>query len=250
MSNSRIIRGPAAGAPASPAPQSGSRGRVIRGNSVGIPVPLSVRRPDRNAQVEEIVQEEIPPPDFTELREAAQQEGYQDGYQQGLAQGLADAEAQMAGSMARLAELAAHAVQDHADFYRGAERQVLDLIVEVAKKVVEREVEHVPDLVVDVVRAALQEMDARTAVRVRVSPDDMELLRRQWANVVPPSIAPDRIELVEDPRVTAGAVIETTYGLVDAQLDTKLAQLQSALSTFSLGSEEEAESILGPSTGS
>jgi flagellar biosynthesis/type III secretory pathway protein FliH len=90
-----------------------------------------------------------------------------------------------------------------------------------------------PDLAVNVVRAALEEMDARTAVRVRVSPDDEELLRRRWAQVVPPGIGADRIELQQDERVqSGGAVIETTHGEVDAQLESKLAQLGNALWTF------------------
>jgi flagellar biosynthesis/type III secretory pathway protein FliH len=90
-----------------------------------------------------------------------------------------------------------------------------------------------PDLAVNVIRAALEEMDARTAVRIRVSPDDEELLRRRWVQVVPPGVGADRIELQADERVqSGGAVIETTHGQVDAQLETKLAQLGNALWTF------------------
>ena len=90
-----------------------------------------------------------------------------------------------------------------------------------------------PDMAVNVVRAALEEMDARTAVRVRVNPEDAELLRRRWAQVVPPGIAAERIELQPDERVrSGGAVIETTHGEVDAQIESKLAQLGNALWTF------------------
>jgi len=99
--------------------------------------------------------------------------------------------------------------------------------------VVEREVENMPDLAVNVIRAALEEMDARTAVRVRVSPDDAEVLRRRWTQVVPPGIGAERIELQPDERVqSGGAIIETTHGQVDAQLESKLAQLGNALWTF------------------
>jgi type III secretion protein L len=68
---------------------------------------------------------------------------------------------------------------------------------------------------------------------VRVSPDDEELLRRRWTQAVPSGISPDKIEIQADDRVkSGGAVIETTQGEVDAQLDTKLAQLGNALWTF------------------
>jgi flagellar biosynthesis/type III secretory pathway protein FliH len=50
---------------------------------------------------------------------------------------------------------------------------------------------------------------------------------------VPPGIGADRIELQKDERVkSGGAVIETTHGEVDAQLESKLAQLGNALWTF------------------
>ena len=139
----------------------------------------------------------------------------------------------MGQSLARLSAILQSVHENHATFFRAAERQVVDLALQIAQKVVEREVENMPDLAVNVIRSALEEMDARTAVRVRVSPDDQELLRRRWQQVVPPGIGPDHIELVADERIQAGgAVIETTQGQVDAQLETKLAQLGNALWTF------------------
>jgi flagellar assembly protein FliH len=117
--------------------------------------------------------------------------------------------------------------------FRAAERQVVDLALQIAQKVIEHDVENMPDLAVNVIRAALEEMDARTAVRVRVCPTDEELLRRRWSQVVPPGVGADRIELQPDERVQAGgAIIETTQGQVDAQLETKLTQLGNALWTF------------------
>ncbi len=139
----------------------------------------------------------------------------------------------MAESVRRLAALVSTVHESHASFFRAAERQVVDLALQIAQKVVEREIENMPDLAINVIRSALEEMDGRTAVRIRVNPDDVELLRRRWTQVVPPGIGADRIELQADERVQAGGgVIETTHGQVDTQLDSKLAQLGNALWTF------------------
>src|ERR1700730_10567003 len=159
--------------------------------------------------------------------------GYNIGYERGHAEGITAAEASMAEPVKRLMALASDVHENHAVFYRSAERQVVDLALQIAQKVVEHEVQNMPDLAIHVIRAALEEMDARTAVRVRVSPDDEDLLRRRWAQVVPMSIGADRIELVKDERVhSGGAIIETNHGEVDAQLETKLAELGNALWTF------------------
>jgi flagellar biosynthesis/type III secretory pathway protein FliH len=213
--------------------------RVLRGDHVGMERPMSLAAPVTRppvADIDELLQIEestAPPPDFAAVEEAARLQGYNVGYEEGMAAGLAAAEAQMSKQLAQLSALLGSVHENHAAFFRSAERQVVDLALQIAQKVVEREVENMPDLAVNVIRSALDEMDARTAVRVRVNPDDAEVLRRRWTQVVPPGVSADRIELQPDERVSSGgAVIETTHGQVDAQLDSKLAQLGNALWTF------------------
>jgi flagellar assembly protein FliH len=188
------------------------------------------------ALAEEAVEEADPappPPDFAAIEEAARLQGYQIGYEQGHAEGVAAGEASMAPLIQRMSALLRGIHESHTAFYRAAERQVVDLALPIAQKVVEREVENMPDLAINVIRAALEEMDARTAIRVRVNPDDAELLRRRWSSVVPSGVSAERIELQPDERVqSGGGVIETTHGQVDAQLSTKLEQLGNALWTF------------------
>ncbi len=214
--------------------------RVLRGDHIGLQRPMSLAVPVMNTSsevdlpsFEEESEPLPPPPDLAEIEEAARVQGYNVGSEQGHAAGMAAAQEAMAQSVARLAALVAGVHENHAAFFRAAERQGVDLALQIAQKVVEREVENIPDMAVNVIRAALDEMDARTAVRVRVNPDDAELLRRRWAQVVPPGVAADRIELQPDERVqSGGAVIETMHGQVDAQLESKLAQLGNALWTF------------------
>jgi flagellar biosynthesis/type III secretory pathway protein FliH len=215
--------------------------RLLRGEQVGIQRPRPLLAPvaapifDEAGPVfnQDDMPAASPAPDSTAIEEAARLQGYNVGFEQGHAAGLAAAEQAIADTLQRLSALINGAQENHTAFFRAAERQVVDLALQIAQKVVEREVENMPDLAVNVIRAALEEMDARTAVRVRVSPDDAELLLRRWTQVVPPGIGADRIELQPDERVqSGGAIIETTHGQVDAQLETKLAQLGNALWTF------------------
>jgi flagellar assembly protein FliH len=219
------------------APQMIGGHRLLREHQVGIEVARPLLVPVTARAVEAARAEQADalasPADFSELEEAARLRGYNEGYERGLMAGHAAAEEHMAESISRLAQLAHSIHENHAGFFRAAERQVVDLALQIAQKVVEREVENMPDMAIGVIRSALEEMDGRTAVRIRVSPDDEELLRRRWAQVVPPGIGPERIELQSDERIkSGGAVIETTQGQVDAQLETKLAQLGNALWTF------------------
>jgi flagellar assembly protein FliH len=224
--------------------------RVLRGDNVGIQRPIPLAVPSSNAHAMADLESELaealapPPADFAEIQEAARVQGYNVGYEEGYAAGMAAVEKAMAEQVSRLSAIVSAVHESHAGFFRTAERQVVDLALQIAQKVVERQVENMPDLAVNVIRGALEEMDARTAVRVRVNPDDVELLRRRWTQVVPPGVGADRIELQPDERVSSGgAVIETTQGQVDAQLESKLAQLGNALWTFvmDVNSQEQVE---------
>ena len=226
--------------------------RVLRGDNVGIERPISLSVPRRQLQealdpIEDVLEPEAagpPPPNVAEIEEAARVQGYQIGFEEGHAEGMAAAEAAMRPMLEGLHALLTGIQENHTAFYRAAERQVIDLSLQIAQKVIEREVENMPDLAVNVIRGALEEMDARTAVRVRVNPDDAELLQRRWTQVVPSAVGADRIELVADESIQpGGGIIETTHGQVDAQLGTKLEQLGNALWTFvmDVDSSEETE---------
>jgi flagellar biosynthesis/type III secretory pathway protein FliH len=233
-------------------PETASRifgARLLRSDQVGLQKPLPLAVPMSSDGLEGLQSEELllapsPPPDFAELEEAARVQGYNLGFEQGQAAGLAAAEESMAESLQRLLALVGTVQENHATFFRAAEREVVDLALQIAQKVVEREVENIPDLAINVIRAALEEMDARTVVRVRVSPDDEQLLRRRWSQVVPSGIGPERIELQQDEHVhSGGAIIETTHGQVDAQLESKLAQLGNALWTFVMDVNSSQEAV-------
>jgi flagellar assembly protein FliH len=229
--------------------------RVLRGDHVGLQKPMPLAVPSvapafgTDEPLLEVDQAAPQAPSLAEIEEAARVQGYNVGYEEGRAAAAAAAEESMAESVRRLMALAANVQESNTAFFRSAERQVVDLALQIAQKVVEKEVENMPDLAINVIRSALEEMDARTAVRVRVSPDDEELLRRRWSQCVPSGVAADRIELQADEKVqSGGAIIETTQGQVDAQLETKLAQLGNALWTFVMDvsiSESDGEVTLG-----
>lgn len=211
---------------------------LIRGSQVGIGLPLALGKvvAELAGDLADDSSLSVSP---EEVRSAAYEDGFREGYGVGHREGLAAAEDQTRESVERLMALVASVQEQHGEFYRRAEEDVVQLALAIAAKVIERTVEQVPDLVQDVIKAALDEMDTRTVVRVRVNPMDEELLRRQWDQLVPVRVASGQVELVADPRVReGGAIIETTQGQVDAQLQTKVAQLGHALAFFTTSGAE------------
>ncbi|HLH25586.1 MAG TPA: FliH/SctL family protein [Chloroflexota bacterium] len=161
------------------------------------------------------------PPDTAAIAAAAWDAGLEEGYQEGLRR----AAAEQAAATERLAALADTAVTDAHQFARALEQQLVELALAVAAKVIAREVASDPTLVVGVVRDTLAELQDATVARLRVHPDDHAVVAPHWERLRQQRGA-EQGQLVADERVQrGGCVVETAVGRVDAQLDTRLAQV-------------------------
>ncbi len=170
--------------------------------------------------------EEPAPPDPAALLEQARKEAAEAGYAAGYARGRAEAEDALRAQIERLRQLVDGAVHDVRATVLALEPEVVELALAVAGRVVEREITDHPEVVVDVVRAALAAAATLPVVRVRVHPTDHDLVAALWPSLAPATDQPP-VQLVADEDVQAGGcVIDTLSGLVDAQPRTRLDELR------------------------
>jgi flagellar biosynthesis/type III secretory pathway protein FliH len=142
----------------------------------------------------------------------------------GHARGRAEAAAEMA---AMLAEARVHAGR----LREAATPAAIALATKMAEQIIGRAVTAAPEVMADIVGAALDACRPRGDwVRVRVHPDDAAAViarRDALAGRAPPAAA---LEIVGDDAVGRhGCVIETAVGRVDARLETQLDALERAL---------------------
>lgn len=166
--------------------------------------------------------EPAPPPiDYEALKAAAWNEGFQRGYEEGKS--LAAEEQK--DTTIRLGALLHDIVADTEGFVRNLESEVIELVLGVSEKVIGREARLDPQIVVNVVRSALNEIHDATEVRIRAHPDDVAILDPRWQEMLPRRVA-ERSELLSDEAVErGGVVVETQIGYVDSQLKTRLQQV-------------------------
>jgi flagellar assembly protein FliH len=157
--------------------------------------------------------------ELARLREAARAEGYAEG----LAAGRVEAD-QAGGYMKRLAE-SFSATLDNLDF-RLAD-MVLDLALDVARKVVSGELSVHPERILDVVNMALKEMaETSREARLLLNPEDAVLVRPHLDQV----LDKNRLRIVEDARIErGGCLIETQQGDLDATLPARWRQVVQVL---------------------
>ena len=109
-----------------------------------------------------------------------------------------------------------------------AENQLLDLAVEIARKVLMQEIQAERHQIEPIVTEALQNLPARQQVVVHLNPRD--LARCEIAGKADDAENAESIRFVADPYVSpAQCVLETPEGTVDSNVDTHLQVISEAL---------------------
>ncbi len=159
---------------------------------------------------------------YTEGREEAEAEA-QAAYSDNLDAAVADLRADM--------EAFCEAVLDEqARGWRDAEKQVKDLALEIAERILKTEVTTNPEVVSEITRHALRRLAGSSQARLRVNPEDVERLRARRDELMALLEGLHSIDILEDRGVGSGGFLfETEGGSLDARIDTTLAEFARAL---------------------
>jgi len=152
--------------------------------------------------------------DAQTAREAIRAEAIEEGRREGLARAAAALAAAAAERDRRLAAV---------------EREVMMLALDVARKILGRELAERAGAIADLAALALREARERRDVVLRVNPADARSIRAEEGRLAALLLrAP--LQLREDPTVPAGAaVVDTEAGRIDAGIEAQLAALGRAL---------------------
>src|SRR5881296_2249186 len=110
------------------------------------------------------------------------------------------------------------------------QRELLELALGVARKVVQQELAERPEIWLGMIRAAVKRAVDRERIVLRVPPPLMAFLRGSLAELRASLEDVKDLELVEDPSLPAGGcVIESRFGEVDIGVETQLERCERAL---------------------
>lgn len=144
----------------------------------------------------------------------------QAAHDRGLSQAEAKISAQVAAQVADLREQLAATIAEVANLYGAiaaqAERELIELAIEIAKKVVHREVTIDREVALTLARVTLGRLDSRAVAALHLHPDDCAYVSTHLDKLG----FHGTIELVEDRSITAGGcLVRTENGDVDARVD-------------------------------
>ena len=173
------------------------------------------------------------PPDLAETaarieRDAEQRvrEARAAGLREGEAAGKKRAAAEIEPVIERLARSIEEMAGLRGRMRREAEADMLRLALEIARRVLRREMAVDPDAMRGVVLAALEKMEGQEVSRVKVHPSHAALV----SELLRKSGTAQQVEVISDASREPGAVIfETERGSLDASVDAQLREIERGL---------------------
>lgn len=176
---------------------------------------------------------------ISDASETGRANGYQDGLAQGqetgTTQGTQQAESEHSTRLEELAHAWSIALQswenDRSDLMLNARNEVIELASEIAARVIKRTIDLDPEVVVDQLETVLETLVTPTDIRVKVHPNDSELLKRVMPAMIEQCSACNHAELVEDDSLSPGSCVVTTKGggTIDASIATQLNRIVATL---------------------
>ena len=154
------------------------------------------------------------------------------GFEQGQAAERQQHAAQLEAMQMRLARSIEEITGARLRYRREAEQDVVALALAVARRILHRELTMAPEALLGLVKAAFGQMEAREVHQVRVARPDAGMLRQFFDQMG----LPQRVEVLADPNLPAGGLIlESSHGLLDASVDTQLAEIQRGFADLARG---------------
>jgi flagellar assembly protein FliH len=159
--------------------------------------------------------------------DALQKEAYEKGYREAEAKAKQSAASQIEAAMKRYADSIVAISGLKNALQKQAEREVVKLAIEVAKKIVHREIEVDRNVIQTLVRVALSQVTEKKSVTVRLNPADYKYLLEQ-REMLPLKEDWD-ISLQSDNSIgQGGCLVETTCGDIDARIEEKFREVENA----------------------
>lgn len=115
------------------------------------------------------------------------------------------------------------------EIFATSEREVIRLALEIARKIIKREVAIDEELILTLVKVALGRVAGQTLMTVRVNPKDFHTIERYRAAGIggDPGAPGESVRFVEDSLIArGGCVIETESGTIDARIEEQLREIE------------------------
>lgn len=164
------------------------------------------------------------------LRQKASEEGFEQGREAGYKDGYAEAER----LVERMHKMVDSVMQRREEILNETERQIVELVVLISRKVVKVISENQQSVILSNVLSALKKVKGRGDVVIRVNMDDVKLTTAHIKDFIGRVESIKGITVMEDSSVEkGGCIVETDFGAIDARISSQLTELEEKIQEVS-----------------
>ncbi|KZZ82850.1 flagellar assembly protein FliH [Bacillus sp. SJS] len=186
---------------------------------------------DARAEEESLLQSiEMAKQNWEHEKMALEEEARQSGYQEGLAYGREDGYQQVSQAINQANQLVELSRADYLEKVESAEETIVALAVKMAEKIIGTYLNEQPDQMIDIVKQLLKEVKDYDEIKIFVHPERYEYVRSQKGELKQLLTNEQELFLYMDDGLSPfDCFVETSFGRIDASVDTQLKQLEKQL---------------------
>ena len=167
------------------------------------------------------------------IRKAQQikQKAQEEGYEAGIKEGTRNAQQLFFAELQEVLRLKSEILGEREKLYYQFERDLVNLAMDIAKKVIYNRLHHDDEALRSVIESTLQKVQGKAKVKLRISADDQQRIEYLKEEFMSKLQQIEDIEIVGDPHLAAGScIVETENGIVDGSAQTRIKEIEMALS--------------------
>jgi len=187
---------------------------------------------DEVASLEAPLSEEALQERIKNLEDNARKRGYAEGHNQGLAKGLAEGEDEVNSSLKRLGEIIVSLDKFRENKLAELSPDIIELSLEIAKKIVHKEIGLDRNLIVSVARDAIQKVGEKEEnVVIKVNQLDYEVMI-SYIDLLKEQSGLKNISVEPSAAISpGGCYIETPAGEIDARPEEQMMEIEDVIGT-------------------
>lgn len=152
------------------------------------------------------------------------------GYSEGYGEGIRQAENDYSSKIQLAEEVLEKAYKEKKEIIKESEPFVIELSVQMAAKIIQKELETKPDVLIHMIKQSLLYSNERSMISICVSPEDFMFVQNQRDQLLESLEGQIEVKILPEHSIEkGGCVIRTSYGSIDARIDVQLKEIKQAL---------------------
>lgn len=157
-------------------------------------------------------------------------EAYHKGWQEGYTEAALKAEKECEERLLEARNTVDKAREERCQIIAGSEEEIIQLSMAVARKIIDHELAASPEIVVEMVKRAIQKATDREELTVRVNPEGLDATINARDDISQSVKGIRKLKVLADPAIApGGCVVESPNGTVDARVERQLSEIEQVL---------------------